>query len=91
MRLASTTSFSNKLFAEKEAELKSLQIQLAALRTQAHMGFSIPSSVPWKFATIPKKEQPLPTVPHKEGHVLRLERLLDQDDALRKLKWKQKA
>ncbi|GMN52804.1 hypothetical protein TIFTF001_021947 [Ficus carica] len=50
----------------------------------------MPSTVSWQFATIPKEEQPLPTVPHREDHVLRLKKLLDQDDALRKLKGKQK-
>ncbi|GMN18942.1 hypothetical protein TIFTF001_046875 [Ficus carica] len=44
------------------------------------------STVPWQFATIPKMEQPLPLVPNIEDHVLRLKKLLDQDDALRKLK-----
>ena len=91
LRLANTTSFSNRLFVEKEAKMESFQTQLAALRTQAHMGFSMPSSVPWQFSTIPKAEQPLPVVPHREDHVLRLKKLLDQDDTLRKLKGKQKS
>ncbi|GMN57095.1 hypothetical protein TIFTF001_026195 [Ficus carica] len=46
MRLVNTTSFSSRLFTEKEAEMKSLQTQLVALRTQAISGFSIPSTVP---------------------------------------------
>ena len=65
--------------------MKSLKTQLTALRTQAHTGFSLPSTVPWQFATIPKEEQPLPVVPHREDHVLRLKKLLDQDHALKKL------
>ena len=86
MRLASTTSFSNRLFTEKEAEMKSLQTQLAALKTQAQTGFSTPNTVPWQFATIPKQEQPLLVVLHREDHVLRLKKLLEQEDALGKLK-----
>ncbi|GMN44709.1 hypothetical protein TIFTF001_013901 [Ficus carica] len=90
LRLASTTSFLNILFAEKETEMKFLQTQLTALKTQAHTGFSMPSTMPWQFVTIPKEEQPLPTVPQREDHVLQLKKLIDQDDALRKLKGKQK-
>ncbi|GMN60041.1 hypothetical protein TIFTF001_029130 [Ficus carica] len=86
--LAMTSS--SRLFAEKEAEMKSLQTQLTALQKQAHRGFTEPSEVPWRFTTIPKQEQPLPVVPQKEDHIKRLMRLLDEDDALRKLKGKQK-
>ncbi|GMN19081.1 hypothetical protein TIFTF001_049888 [Ficus carica] len=71
--------------------MKSLQTQLAALRVQTHSGFSAPSQVPWQFTTIPKEEQPLPIVPPREDHVLRLKRLFDQDQALRLMKGKQKA
>ncbi|GMN65887.1 hypothetical protein TIFTF001_034955 [Ficus carica] len=88
--LAMTSSFSSRLFAEKEAEMKSLQTQLTALQKQAHGGFTEPSEVPWRYTTIPKQEQPLPVVPQKEDHIKRLMRLLDEDDALRKLKGKQK-
>ncbi|GMN66552.1 hypothetical protein TIFTF001_035612 [Ficus carica] len=79
MRLVKSTSFSNRLFMEKETKMKSLQTQLAALRVQTHLGFLAPSQVPWQFTTIPKEEQPLPTFPPREDHVLRLKRLLDQD------------
>ena len=89
MRLANSFSFSNRLFTEKEAEMKSLHTQLAALKTQTQTGFSTPSPVPWQFATIPRQEQPLPVVPRREDHILRLRRLLEEDDALRKLKGKQ--
>ncbi|GMN48228.1 hypothetical protein TIFTF001_017386 [Ficus carica] len=65
--------------------------QLSALKTQATTGFSMPSTVPWQFAIISKTKQSLPMVPPREDHVLRLKKLLDQDDALRKLKGKQKA
>ncbi|GMN28846.1 hypothetical protein TIFTF001_049475 [Ficus carica] len=85
-----TSSFSSRLFAEKEAEMKSLQTQLTALQKQAHRGFAEPSEVPWRFTTIPKQEQPLPVVPQKEDHIKRLMRLLDEDNALRKIKGKQK-
>ncbi|GMN26540.1 hypothetical protein TIFTF001_040875 [Ficus carica] len=88
--LAMTSSFSSRLFAEKEAEMKSLQTQLTALQKQAHRGFAEPSEVPWRFTAIPKQEQPLPAVPQKEDHIKRLMRLLDEDDALRKIKGKQK-
>ncbi|GMN47840.1 hypothetical protein TIFTF001_017025 [Ficus carica] len=70
--------------------MKSLQTKLTALRMQAQSGFSTPNIVPWQYATIPKAEQPLPVVPQKENHVLRLKRLIEQDSALRKLKGKQK-
>ncbi|GMN43202.1 hypothetical protein TIFTF001_012401 [Ficus carica] len=85
-----TSSFSSRLFAEKEAEMKSLQTQLTALQKQAHSRFTEPSEVPWRFTTIPKQEQPLPVVPQKEDHIKRLMRLLDEDDAIRKQKGKQK-
>ncbi|GMN60195.1 hypothetical protein TIFTF001_029290 [Ficus carica] len=49
--------------------MKSLQTKLTALKTQAHTGFSMPSKVPWQFATIPKEEQPLPIVPQRDDHV----------------------
>ncbi|GMN72833.1 hypothetical protein TIFTF001_055283, partial [Ficus carica] len=88
--LAMTSSFSSRLFAEKEAEMKSLQTQLTALQKQAHRGFTEPNEVPWRYTTIPKQEQPLPVVPQKEDHIKRLMRLLDEDNALRKLKDKQK-
>ncbi|GMN64947.1 hypothetical protein TIFTF001_034014 [Ficus carica] len=88
--LAMTSSFSSRLFAEKEAEMKSLQTQLTALQKQAHRGFTEPIEVPWRFTAIPKHEQPLPVVPQKEDHIKRLMRLLDEDDAQRKLKGKQK-
>ncbi|GMN71572.1 hypothetical protein TIFTF001_055167, partial [Ficus carica] len=88
--LAMTSSFSSRLFAEKEAEMKSLQTQLTVLQKQAHRGFTEPSEVPWRYTTIPKQEQSLPVVPQKEDHIKRLMRLLDEDDALRKLKRKQK-
>ncbi|GMN61755.1 hypothetical protein TIFTF001_030839 [Ficus carica] len=88
--LAMTSSFSSRLFAEKEAEMESLQTQLTALQKQAHRGFTEPSEVPWRYTTIPKQEQPLSVVPQKENHIKRLMRLLDEDDALRKLKAKGK-
>ncbi|GMN21490.1 hypothetical protein TIFTF001_047286 [Ficus carica] len=87
---AMTSSFSSRLFAEKEAEMKSLQTQLTALQKQVHRGFAEPSEVPWRFTAIPKQEQPLPAVPQKEDHIKRLMRLLDEDDTLRKIKGKQK-
>ncbi|GMN19044.1 hypothetical protein TIFTF001_049884 [Ficus carica] len=88
--LAMTSSFSSRLFAEKEAEMRSLQTQLTALQKQAYSGFTAPSEVPWRFTTMPKQEQPLPVVPQKEDHIRRLMRLLDEDDAMRKQKGKQK-
>ncbi|GMN46238.1 hypothetical protein TIFTF001_015424 [Ficus carica] len=88
--LAMTSSFSSRLFAEKEAEMKSLQTQLIALQKQAYSGFIAPSEVPWRFTTMPRQEQPLPVVPQKEDHIRRLMRLLDEDDAMRKQKGKQK-
>ncbi|GMN67565.1 hypothetical protein TIFTF001_036628, partial [Ficus carica] len=88
--LAMTSSFSSRLFAEKEAEMKSLQTQLTALQKQAYSGFTAPNEVPWRFTTMPKQEQPLPAVPQKEDHIRRLMRLLDEDDAMRKQKGKQK-
>ena len=45
MRLFNTTFFSNRLFVEKEAEMKSLQTQLTVLKTQANTGFSILETV----------------------------------------------
>ncbi|GMN28397.1 hypothetical protein TIFTF001_047885, partial [Ficus carica] len=88
--LAMTSSFSSRLFAEKEAEMKSLQTQLTALQKQAYSGFTAPSEVPWRFTTMPKQEQPLPVVPQKEDHIRRLMRLPDEDDAMKKQKGKQK-
>ncbi|GMN49672.1 hypothetical protein TIFTF001_018844 [Ficus carica] len=44
--LAMTSFFSSRLFAEKKAEMKSLQTQLTALQKQAHRGFTEPSEVP---------------------------------------------
>ncbi|GMN51362.1 hypothetical protein TIFTF001_020515 [Ficus carica] len=88
--LAMTSSFSSRLFAEKEAEMKSLQTQLTALQKQAHRGFTEPSEVPWRYTTIPKQEQSLPVVPQKEDQIKRLMRLLDENDAFRKLKAKGK-
>ncbi|GMN66642.1 hypothetical protein TIFTF001_035709 [Ficus carica] len=90
LRLSNTNSFSNRLLVEKEAKMKSLKPQLFALQVQAQTGFPMPNTIPWRFATIPKKEQPLPVVPQKEDHVLRLKKFLDQDDLLRKQKGKQK-
>ncbi|KAF4369790.1 hypothetical protein G4B88_022175 [Cannabis sativa] len=87
--MAKSKQVPQEIFLAKEAELKGLKSQYVSMQTQSKDGLPLTAgldSTPWMFSTLPKSTQPLASPPKMGDQILRLKRILDEEDQLKRKK-----
>ncbi|XP_060964790.1 uncharacterized protein LOC133033738 [Cannabis sativa] len=89
LQMAKSKKVPQEIFLAKEAELKGLKSQYVSMQTQSKDGLPLTAgldSTPWMFSTLPKSAQPLASPPKMGDQILRLKRILDEEDQLKRKK-----
>ncbi|KAM6599780.1 hypothetical protein CsatA_019389 [Cannabis sativa] len=89
LQMAKSKQVPQEIFLAKEAELKGLKSQYVSMQTQSKDGLPLTAgldSTPWMFSTLPKSAQPLASPPKMGDQILRLKRILDEEDQLKRKK-----
>ncbi|KAF4375467.1 hypothetical protein F8388_024126 [Cannabis sativa] len=89
LQMVKSKQVPQEIFLAKEAELKGLKSQYVSMQTQSKDGLPLTASLdstPWMFSTLPKSAQPLASPPKMGDQILRLKRILDEEDQLKRKK-----
>uniref|UniRef100_A0A803PTZ0 Uncharacterized protein n=1 Tax=Cannabis sativa TaxID=3483 RepID=A0A803PTZ0_CANSA len=89
LQIVKSKQVPQEIFLAKEVELKGLKSQYVSMQTQSKDRLPLTAgldSTSWLFSTLPKSAQPLASPPKMGDQILRLKRILDEKDKLKRKK-----